>query len=1331
METIPANPFKGLRPYSQQDRDKLFGRDRDLILMKDRIFSARTTLLFAGSGVGKTSFLNAKVIPELKKQCAVVWHNRWTGADEIQDDVEARQDHLRFWPPRVLIRELIRKFRSLRSNELSVSPAPRDPLAQTDDAFELEVRKVISQNLRPATTEKPQRLSEVLACFSKSANPDAMNRCVLILDQFEEVFQYHAYEDYFRDFVKDLCDVINNDDYQVRVVFSMREEFLGELSVFDNRIPDLFSNYYRLRYPDKEEAEDIIRRTCQLSGVDPDEDKLPSLVEDLSKIAKGSGSFAERATNKSEAGVHVIKRDFVAPPYLQIACERLWNKQYAKKGSKNGPTTTITGKLQNSFRFLSDYHAGVDGSGATGGDAQQAVVSFCEEKLSPPFLSRTEQDIIANAFSFLVTKQGAKMAYELSSLADHMRERVRPLKKTLEKLSQDQAKILRESRGPDRSYWFELYHDMYATIVDAWKVRYQAERRRRRWIIFSSTMLIGLLLVIAYVWIVLPQDNRKQLESFKDQACGNQDQYAEAVSAFTTLSNTWGYRRTANSLWAQILERQAQCFEKNSDPSSAILTLLKAATMEHDDEARRRMATAAATLMGAPNGSLIATYCDDCDTATLSPDGKSVLSMNLDGHVRLWDADTGQPRGEPFCPDCRQSRPAARKAIFSSDGKQVLTVAGVRRCEEGSDNTTASETGLQIQIWDATHRTPILPKPLCLIDKAEPEARRTTGQTFGKESGQEKPGGVPPSIDIRAVAKAGEKFWIAGVRGSEILVWDAQGNQQTMGASRNPAVVGVTFSPDGLYLAGLFGGESIRLWRVSESQFPSPYPFKNSLAIAFGPQHQLLTAEKGNIVKLIDLDSGKTLLSVNVAADLPPDTELQNIGFSPSGNQFVTRLRTNEGDVVRAWHTANGQALSSPLSLLDRIARSGLSGDGLSLLAIADGAPPVIEKWDLQTGQLAGAIKRKFDSATFRPDRHSIMILEGTTARLWGFDDSAPGRILRGRSLDPFELDGDGKILLTINNGIYFQFWNTDTGSAISEAIPLSDPIRLATISADGNYAATDTEDGKVQVWQTARLDPIATFSSGGESQTMALSADGKTLARAEWSDLRIWKVPAQSGIELHGHTGNIVDVALTNEVAITASSDKTARLWNTTTGQMLHVLSHEDLVTAVAISRDGNHALTGSNDGVIRLWDVKNGAPLGEIRVKDSIRRLMFSSEGNTCAILTSSWAYLAKVKDGALTYQTGVLIADPWWPALNLTPDGKKLRFAYVFGADAVQVQDLDLEPAAAADQLAKNPEQALKDWQRRLGLRVGDLGLIGRLWEDEQLADTEQSYPKKAAQ
>lgn len=1333
MDTIPANPFKGLRPYSQRDRDKLFGRDRDLILMKDRIFSARTTLLFAGSGVGKTSFLNAKVIPELKRQCAVVWHNRWTGADEIQDPAEHLDEPIRWWPPRVLVRELVRKFRSLRGGDISVAPVPRDPLIETDDPFETDVRKIISQALRRSPNQTPPRLSEVFDRFRRSTKSDSgHNRCVLILDQFEEVFQYHAYEDYFRDFVKDVCEIINNDDYQVRVIFSMREEFLGELSVFDNRIPDIFNNYYRLRYPDKEEAEDIIRRTCQLSGVDPDESKLPSLVEDLSKIAKGSGSFAERSTNPGKTGVQVIKRDFVAPPYLQIACERLWNRQYAASGSRIDSSSARRSVPQTSpaiAPFLINYRAGVDGSIESGGDAQRAVVSFCEEKLSRPLLSRNEQDIVARAFSFLVTKQGAKMAYELSSLADHMQERVRPLKTALEKLSQEGAKILRESRGPDRSYWFELYHDMYAPIVEDWKTRYLEQRRRRHLLDTGLVVIILVLAIASYYWLVAPRSYRARLENFRDQVCAqqipNRDQVSEsdAVSAFSTLANRFGYRSTANSLWAQVLDRRAQCFERNNDPSSAILTFLKAATMQSDKAERERSLKAASVLMGAANGSLIATYCDDCDSATLSPDGRKVLGMNVDGRVRLWEAETGKPLGDPFCSDCRQSLPGTRKVTFSADGEYVLTAAGVRRCEEGGDLDSPQERGLKIQIWDTATQKEQMRNALCLVLPAESDGPTANKSTSGRANSQDKAGAAAPSIDVRGFTKIGETFWIATVQGNNIRIWNQRGESQVIGSGKNPPSVLVTFSPDGRYLAGVFGNESINLWRVSGEKI-EPYPFKNPLAVAFGPSHGLLTQEPGNIVNVIDLDSGKTVVSVNGVADLPPESELQNIGFAPKGEQFITRVRSGDGDFVRAWRSSNGEPSSNWLNLFGPATSSGLAPDGKSVMSIADGDLRVIEKWDLPSGRLIGAIKRKFDSAIFHPDRNSILIFAGNTARLWAFDaPSDQSYTIQAQDIEPWEMSADGASLLTINRQGYLQFWDAEKGTEISKEINLSSTIRRATMSANGRFAATETEDHKVRIWDR---DPMSseppTFDVPGDPTTMALSADGQHLARASLNEAKVWSVSERKEVTLRRHTDKISDVAVTNDVVITGSKDRTAIISDVATGKELHTLRSLDAVGAVAIRADSQRAATGDEGGRIRLWNVEKGSQLDEMIVKDPIRAIRFSSDGSTCAVLTPWWIYIARLTNDRFTYYRGTLIADPWHPIFSVSSNGQRLRFAYPLGLNTVQLQNLDLEPANLGD--FSEPEQALQNWQNKLGLRVCGLGTIKKSCSDEPLDDAAEA-------
>src|SRR6266702_7735794 len=61
----------------------LFGRDGDLTLMMDRLMCRPATLMFAGSGVGKTSFLNAKLAPELENRYFVCIHSSWASEQPL------------------------------------------------------------------------------------------------------------------------------------------------------------------------------------------------------------------------------------------------------------------------------------------------------------------------------------------------------------------------------------------------------------------------------------------------------------------------------------------------------------------------------------------------------------------------------------------------------------------------------------------------------------------------------------------------------------------------------------------------------------------------------------------------------------------------------------------------------------------------------------------------------------------------------------------------------------------------------------------------------------------------------------------------------------------------------------------------------------------------------------------------------------------------------------------------------------------------------------------------------------------------------------------------
>jgi hypothetical protein len=76
-----AEPYKGLRPYQEKDQNNFFGRDAERKVLIDKILANRLTLLFAASGVGKSSLLQAAVLPLLKdpgrENLDPVYYNDW------------------------------------------------------------------------------------------------------------------------------------------------------------------------------------------------------------------------------------------------------------------------------------------------------------------------------------------------------------------------------------------------------------------------------------------------------------------------------------------------------------------------------------------------------------------------------------------------------------------------------------------------------------------------------------------------------------------------------------------------------------------------------------------------------------------------------------------------------------------------------------------------------------------------------------------------------------------------------------------------------------------------------------------------------------------------------------------------------------------------------------------------------------------------------------------------------------------------------------------------------------------------------------------------------
>lgn len=98
---------------------------------------------------------------------------------------------------------------------------------------------------------------------------------------------------------------------------------------------------------------------------------------------------------------------------------------------------------------------------------------------------------------------------------------------------------------------------------------------------------------------------------------------------------------------------------------------------------------------------------------------------------------------------------------------------------------------------------------------------------------------------------------------------------------------------------------------------------------------------------------------------------------------------------------------------------------------------------------------------------------------------------------------------------------------------------------------------------------------------------------------------PFRAESVLLGHRFPVCDCAITPDgsIAISASYDFTARVWDLSTGSTRAILKgHTHSVLSCSLSADGAIAATASTDGSVRVWDASAGRCLGELR-RDGFR--------------------------------------------------------------------------------------------------------------------------------
>jgi WD40 repeat protein len=117
----------------------------------------------------------------------------------------------------------------------------------------------------------------------------------------------------------------------------------------------------------------------------------------------------------------------------------------------------------------------------------------------------------------------------------------------------------------------------------------------------------------------------------------------------------------------------------------------------------------------------------------------------------------------------------------------------------------------------------------------------------------------------------------------------------------------------------------------------------------------------------------------------------------------------------------------------------------------------------------------------------------------------------------------------------------------------------------------------------------------------------------------------------------------------VTASMDKTARVWDAATGSPLSSpFLHQAPVLSAAFSTDGTCVITASVDGTVQVWDAVTGKPLISPLVhQDGVESAVFSPDGTR--VVTASWDKTARVWDvrpdtGTLTEWTAIAERSPF---------------------------------------------------------------------------------------
>jgi WD40 repeat protein len=1132
---VHSSPFQGLGFYTEADAKWFFGRMTERKIILAHLRTARLTLLYAESGVGKSSLLRAGVSARLHELAA----------------------------------RSVEESRAPRFVPVVFSAWKDDPLEDLISEIERQARLWSSH--ANGSTPVPTLSGTGLAAAVSTAATALGATLVIILDQFEEHFSYRLGGNSPGRFADELAQCVNAPDVRANFLIAVREDAYGRLGdLFGGRISNVYDNYLHLEYLTRDAARDAIAKPVETYNAEHDESEAMTLDADLAEavldeVRRGNLELGGRRPDREGSGGWAgPNADAIETPFLQLVMTRLWDCERAH-GSRVLRRATLDGEL---------------------GGAETIVRNHVGRALAG--LAGQELETATDIFRDLVTPSGVKVAHTAHDLARMTAHSPDTVVSVLDRLYEERILRAVDPAPGSTQARYEIFHDRLAAPILDWRdqqenarlelatqraereaqtQREQARRFKRRARITLGLAVSLLLLLIAVV--VLWQYARNQsANASREQRAALQDT-AEATSFGLT-----------NAAQSQLASR----------PDVSLLLDLAAYQESPQPVADRSLL---ATLQAVKRSGIVGIlhgHTDAVESIAFSPVGGSLASASGDKTIRLWTVSRGKhyPLGHPLranAPLYSVAFDPSGDTLASGSFNDIILWSTLRHAEQGTiryhsgaidsvafshDRTMLAAGGSNgtVLLWNrATHTGRLLP--------------------------------VPGTHPVRSVAFSPDGHTLAASDQDAVVLWDVSNTRELGQLSTGPihAVYSVAFSPNGQTLAAAGDSGSIELWNVADhGQLPpARVGGRDVYSVAFSPNGQTLAAGTVGTTVLWSL-GGHRRLGYPLGGH---QGGVYSVAFSPSGqilasagaDRTITLWRSPVGQrfgiplVRRA-----GKVTTVAFSPSGRVIASGAS-DGLVVLANRRTGT----REQTFNGH-AGAVN---DVAFDRAGHVLAAAYNNGTIGLWDVDTGgALGVPLRGHSgpVTSIAFDLTGMTLVSGGFDGSVRLWDVRTHTEIGQPMRGGvGAVYAVAFSPDGRDVASGGEARAIRLWNAHTQKPLnPSFIAQNDAVfSLAFSPHGRLLASGGADDtIRLWDLdrhPYRSVQTLTGDSSFIRSVAFSpdGQTLASGSTGDIVRLWDVKTGTELGIplIGHKGSVESVAFSRDGRFLASGSVDHTVRLW--------------------------------------------------------------------------------------------------------------------------------------------------